>query len=253
MTDPRDQRPDPDDVNGGASAELNEADAHTRDLAEAAGEDPTAWFEVLYADASRGVAQVPWDRREPSVLLTEWASRGESDGSGKTAVVVGAGYGRDAEFVARLGYRTTAFDISPTAVRDTVARFPHTAVDYVVVDLLDLPPAWLSAYDLVVEDMTVQALPESLRSEATAAVASLVAPGGTLVVVAAARDDEDVVDGPPWPLTPAQAHAFGDHDLVEVSVERLPDAAQPSVHRWLGLFERAGTHPVPPRADAPGG
>ena len=207
--------------------------------------DPTAWFELLYADAARGVAEVPWDRHEPSVLLTAWASRGRVDGSGRTAVVVGAGYGRDAEFIARLGYRTTAFDISPTAVRDTRTRFPDTAVDYVVADLLDLPRAWLGGFDLVVEDMTVQALPESLRAQATEAVASLVAPGGTLVVVAAARDDDEVREGPPWPLTAAQAHAFGDRDLAEVTLERIPDAVDPTIHRWLGVFDKAGTRHTP--------
>jgi SAM-dependent methyltransferase len=232
---------DRQDLDRQANADQDKADAHTRELAASAAQDPTAWFEVLYADASRGVAAVPWDRHEPSVLLTEWASRGQVDGSGQTAVVVGAGYGRDAEFIARLGYRTTAFDISPTAVRDTRIRFPDTAVDYVVADLLDLPPAWLGAYDLVIEDMTVQALPESMRAEATAAVASLVGPGGTLVVVAAARDVDDAVGGPPWPLTAPQVHAFGDHDLEEATLERIPDAGDPTIQRWLGVFDKAGT------------
>jgi SAM-dependent methyltransferase len=201
-------------------------------------DDPTGWFENLYAQASRGEAQVPWDRGVPSVLLTAWAEREQVDGTGRSAVVVGAGYGRDSEFVARLGFRTTAFDISPTAVRDTIARFPDSTVDYVTADLLALPTAWLGGFDLVVEDMTVQALPEPLRAEATAAVASLVAPGGTLVVIAAARDEDRPAEGPPWPLTPTQVEAFAAGDLVRASVERIPDAADPEVHRWLGQFTR---------------
>jgi hypothetical protein len=223
-------------------AEVGAADAHTRDLAEAAGEDPTAWFERLYAQASRGAAQVPWDRGVPSVLLSAWAEREQVDGTGQTAIVVGAGYGRDSEFVSALGFRTTAFDISPTAVRDTGERFPDTTVDYVVANLLDLPPAWLGAFDLVVEDMTVQSLPESVRSEATRAVASLVALDGTLVVVAAARDEGQHVDGPPWPLTPSQVGAFATGGLEQLEIELIPDAADPEVHRWLGLFTRHTSH-----------
>ncbi|MEO6412011.1 MAG: class I SAM-dependent methyltransferase [Pedococcus sp.] len=218
------------------------ADAHTRDLAEAAGENPTAWFERLYAQASRGAAQVPWDRRLPSVLLSVWAEREQVDGTGQTAIVVGAGYGRDSEFVSALGFQTTAFDISPTAVRDTRVRFPNTTVDYVAADLLALPPAWLGGFDLVVEAMTVQSLPESLRSEATRAVASLVAPEGTLVVVAAARDEGGHVDGPPWPLTLSQAAAFATGGLEQLELERIPDAVDPEVHRWLGLFTRLTSH-----------
>jgi hypothetical protein len=224
------------------NADLAAADAHTRDLAEAAGEDPTAWFERLYAQASRGAARIPWDRGIPSVLLSAWAGREQVDGTGHTAIVVGAGYGRDSEFVAGLGFRTTAFDISPTAVRDTRERFPHTTVDYVPANLLDLPPAWLGGFDLVVEDMTVQSLPESLRSEATLAVASLVAPDGTLVVVAAARDEGQHVEGPPWPLTPSQVEAFATGGLTRVELERIPDAVDPEVHRWLGLFTRHTSH-----------
>ena len=231
-------------------ARLAAADAHTRDLAEAGREDPTAWFESLYAQASRGAATVPWDRGVPSVLLVEWAEREQVDGAGRTAVVVGAGYGRDSEFVAGLGFRTTAFDISPTAVRDTRERFPDSTVDYVAANLLDLPPEWLGGFDLVVEDMTVQSLPESLRSEATAGVASLVAPDGTLVVVAAARDEDQHVAGPPWPLTPSQVEAFATGGLERLDVERIPDAVDPEVHRWLGLFTR---HTSPASAEGVGG
>ncbi len=219
--------------------DLRAADAHTREVAQETADDPTAWFENLYAQASRGDALVPWDRGVPSVLLTAWAERERVEGAGRSAVVVGAGYGRDSEFVARLGFRTTAFDISPTAVQDTIARFPESPVDYVTADLLRLPPDWLGSFDLVVEDMTVQSLPESLRSEATRAVASLVGPGGTLVVVAAARDEGQAVEGPPWPLTPSQIEAFATGDVAKVSVERSLDTDGPAVHRWLGLFERA--------------
>ena len=60
------------------------------------------------------------------------------------AVVVGAGLGADAELLASRGYRTVAFDLAPSAVELARSRYPGTAVDYRVADLLDLPPtSWV--------------------------------------------------------------------------------------------------------------
>ncbi|NNM45702.1 class I SAM-dependent methyltransferase [Knoellia koreensis] len=205
--------------------------------------DSTAWFEQLYAAAAAGEMQVPWDRGTPAVPLVEWAEREglsgvTADGQTRTAMVVGAGYGRDSEYVASLGFRTTASDIAPTAVRDTKARFPDSRVDYVVADLFDLPEQWRGAFDLVVEDMNVQALPESVRPQATQGVASLVAPGGTLVVIMVARDEGVVVDGPPWPFTAGQLDGFGAGGLTTVTRERLPSASAPGVSIWREVLRR---------------
>jgi SAM-dependent methyltransferase len=147
--------------------------------------DATGWFDRLYREAADGRATVPWDAPTPSGGLD---SAGLGRGDGRRALVVGCGLGRDAEFVAGLGYATTAFDISPTAVRAAAARHPGSPVDSRVADLLEPPSEWAGAWDLVVESNTVQALPRSLRPRATAAVASFVAPGGTLLVLAAAVD-----------------------------------------------------------------
>ena len=65
-------------------------------------------------------AVVPWDRAEPNALLVEWVEREGPPTSART-IVVGAGYGRDAEYLSSLGYPTTAFDISPSAVEQTPA------------------------------------------------------------------------------------------------------------------------------------
>jgi SAM-dependent methyltransferase len=207
--------------------------------ASLAAGDPTGWFEQLYVEAEAGEAEVPWDRPAPTALLVEWVERAGSAraGAGMRAVVVGCGLGRDAEFVAGLGFATTAFDISETAVR--VARERHTGspVDYRVADLLDLPGEWRHGFDLVVESNNVQALPRSLRERATAAVGSLVAPGGTLLVLAAAATEWDE-DGPPWPLTRAEVSAFGVGGLREESVESIPAEDDPLVTRWRAVFSR---------------
>ena len=66
---------------------------------------------------------------------------------------------------------------------------------------------------------------------------SLVAPGGTLFVMALAGDDREVVDRPPWPLTRAEIEDFGT-GLVTRSIERVTGEADPSISRWAAEFVR---------------
>ncbi|MGH3457047.1 class I SAM-dependent methyltransferase [Aeromicrobium sp.] len=201
-------------------------------------EDPTAWFERLYRDADDGRAIVPWDREAPSALLVEWVEAKSLDGAGQSAVVVGCGPGRDAELVARLGFDTVAFDVSPTAITIARERHPDSPVDYQVADLRDLPPAWRHRFDLVVESMTVQSLPLELRAVATRAIGELTAPGGTTLVIAVGREEGEDVEGPPWPLSRSEIEAFALPDLAPVAVEDIPDADEPSLHRWRAEFRR---------------
>ncbi|PWU55597.1 SAM-dependent methyltransferase [Micromonospora globispora] len=198
--------------------------------------DPTGWFEQLYAEAERGEAVVPWDRDLPHSLLTEWSGRSGVNGAARSAVVIGCGFGRDAEHLARLGFRTVAFDISPTAVRTARGRHPDSPVRYETADLLDPPPAWLGRFDLVLESMNVQALPVELWDRAIAAVGRLVAPGGTLLVIAAGRAEQEEVEGPPWPLTRAEVNGFAAGPLVPVRIEEIVDPA--GARRWRAEFRR---------------
>jgi SAM-dependent methyltransferase len=196
-------------------------------------DDPTGWFEPLYAAAERGEREVPWDRDEPRDLLVEWASGRGLDGSGLGALVVGCGFGADAEYLSSLGFDVTAFDVAPTAVRGAQERHPGSSVDYVVANLLDPPRAWAEAFAFVFEALTVQSLPQSVRSHAIARVGAFVAPRGTLLVVAAARDEADgAVEGPPWPLTRAEVDSFARGGLEAARVEALPE------RRWRAEFHR---------------
>ena len=199
--------------------------------------EATGWFEPLYAAAEAGEAVVPWDRGAPAAQLVEWTAARGLDGRGARAIVVGSGLGDDAEHVASLGFETVAFDISPSAVRGARRRFPDTRVEYVVGDLLDPPPAWLRAFDLVVENITVQALPDPPRAAAIANVARLVAPGGTLLVLSAAREQHEPANGPPWPLTRAEVEAFALGGTLEtVGIEDLRGQAEPWARRWRAEF-----------------
>ncbi len=227
-------------MGAGQNAAAGDPDEYIRQLAAeslAAG-DPTGWFDRLYVAAEAGTAIVPWDRGVPQRLLVQWVRAGDVVGGGRSALVVGCGLGADAEYLGRLGFATVAFDIAPAAVQSARARFPDSPVDYRTADLLDPPAGWVGAFDLVLESLTVQAMPVPLHQAAIGQVRRLVRAGGTLLVIAAGRDADDQVVGPPWALTRAEIDAFGADGLRPVRVEDLGDPQQPDLRRWRAEFHR---------------
>lgn len=195
-------------------------------------------FERMYGAAADGQDRLPWDRGGPHPLLEAWAR--DLAGGGRRALVVGSGLGTDAEFIAERGFDVVGFDVSPTAVAMSRQRFPDSVVDFQVADLLNLPGEWSKAFDLVVESLTVQSMPIDYHAQATTNVARTVADGGTLLVIATARDAVDgVPDGPPWPLTRAEIEAFAVDGLTAVQIEAIREPGVPA--RWRAAFRRDPT------------
>jgi SAM-dependent methyltransferase len=219
---------------------------HAASLAHAAiaAGNATGWFEQVYAAAAAGKTSVPWDRGRANELLVQWASGRYQDdptraSGGATALVVGCGLGEDAEYIASLGFATTAFDIAPTAIATARSRFPGSPVDYQVADLLAPPNRWSLAFDLVVESITVQALPDPPRAAALARLGQFVAPAGTLIVIARRREPGAADSGPPWSLTRAEIDSIATGGLRQVNTETIEPGPVPS-RRWLAEFRRDG-------------
>ena len=207
--------------------------------------DYVGWFETLYQEAEQGVSVVPWADGVPNPHLVAWVeARGTADEAADrrpSALVVGCGLGDDAEYVAQLGYRVTAFDISATAIDAARRRFARSTVDYAVADLLAPPEAWDGAFDLVVEIYTIQPLYGPARADAIRALPRLVAPGGTLLVIARATTRPDPERDPaamPWPLTRAEIDALAGDELKPVSVRTFQDEESTSVLRWIAEYRR---------------
>src|SRR5262245_10456194 len=96
--------------------------------------DPTGWFEPLYAAAAGDAGSIPWADLAPNPNLIKWLDDHAIAGNGRRALVVGCGLGDDAEELARRGFAVTAFDISPTAIEWCRKRFADTPVSYCVAD-----------------------------------------------------------------------------------------------------------------------
>jgi SAM-dependent methyltransferase len=199
--------------------------------------DPTRWYDELWSAAERGEVSLPWDHTDPQPTLADWMTA-QGDGGGRRAAVVGCGLGADSEHLARHGWRTTAFDISPAAVVAVRGRYPDSPVDYREGDLLDLADDLVGAFDLVVEIYTLQALHPSLREAAVTGVRRLLAPGGTALVIQVVRhDDEPRTEEPPWTLTHAEMVAVAGDGVELDSIDEVlpPGRANPL---WRMLLTR---------------
>ena len=208
------------------------ARAETRRLvAEALAKgDQYRWNKALYEKAGRNPAVIPWADMVPNPNLVAWLGR--KVGYGKKALVVACGLGDDAEEMARRRYEVTAFDVSPEAIEWCRERFPDSRVSYAVADLFLPPTEWLGSFNLVVESYTLQTFPKELRPRAARALAELVAPGGTLFVIARGREPGDPEGEFPWPLTRVELDAFNDAGLAEFSFEDFTDKEDPPVRRF---------------------
>jgi len=170
-------------------------------------EDDEIGFEELYSEAGGQLDAVPWASLAPNPALVSWLEDRPVTGSG-VALVIGCGYGDDAEELRRHGWEVAAFDIAPTAIARCRERFPNSTVEYRVADLFALPARWHGGFDLVVENRTLQSLPLAQRPAAVSAIARTVRTGGTLWLRCLARADGEPLGRRPWPVSRDDLHGF---------------------------------------------
>jgi SAM-dependent methyltransferase len=214
--------------------------ARARDLARAsiARGDVTGWFETLYADSARDGFAISWVDLAPNPYLAEWVDRRAAERLRGRALVVGCGYGDDAEFLAGHGFDVVAFDVAPSAVGRCRERFRTSKVEYVVADVLAPPAEWKDAFDFVFEAYTVQVLPGIARSTAAASIGRMVGAGGQLLVVARSRTPQDPEGAMPWPLTRAELDEFAVAGLRLRELRELIEPGDPPVPRFVAEFVR---------------
>ncbi|MCG8702214.1 MAG: methyltransferase domain-containing protein [Bacteroidales bacterium] len=196
---------------------------------------PLNWFEALYQDANDNYEKVPWADLAPNPNMLEWF-KNHSPKKGKTCLVIGCGYGDDAEFLTELGYKVDAFDISKTAIEQCNKRFPDTKTHYFAANLLEISEE--KKYDFIFESYTLQAIPGDLRQKAYVKIPGLLAPQGELLIICRARSTEEEPGQLPWPLTKEELSVF-DEKLECVEFQDFLDKNDsPPARRFMVLYRK---------------
>lgn len=191
------------------------------------------WFNAVYALAEGDAAKVPWGNLSPHPHLAGWLANNRLDNA--RALDIGSGLGDNAAALAGQGADVTGFDLVPAAVDWAKRRFPEIACH--TADLFAAPLEWTEKFDFVNEIYTLQALPAELLPQAREAVAGFVKPGGKLLVITRARDEDQAIDGPPWPLCRTDLLAFETCGLILETMDDIPPGAMPNRH-WRALFRK---------------
>ena len=118
--------------------------------------DAVGWFEALYKEAAGDSEKIPWADLEPNKFLRRWAEKTNLRGNDRNALVVGCGLGDDARFLHDLGFRVTAFDISPTAIEWARRLHADTDLKFLVADLFNQSKEWFQAFEFGLEVYTIQ-------------------------------------------------------------------------------------------------
>ena len=195
------------------------------------------WFEAVYALAEGDPANVPWGNLAPHPLLVEWLRQSQRL-DGLKALDIGCGLGDNAAALAGRGADVTAFDLVARAAEWAQRRFPDLGVEFRTADLFDAPADWRNAFDLVHETYTLQALPDEILGRAQAAMADLVKPGGRLLLISRARDEDQPFSGPPWPLTRRTIENFTNFGMKLLEFDDIPPDVTPNRH-WRALLKKA--------------
>ena len=184
-------------------------------------DDPLYWFEEIYNQADSNREWIPWDWKGPHPFVVEWIERSMNKGN---ALVIGCGLGEDAAYLSNKGWNVTAFDISETAVKWASEIHSDLEIEWMVADLFNLPDSWQMKYDLVLEVHILQAIQQSLMTEASKKLAPLVGTNGHLVCIGKLRINDEIVEGPPWPMSKESIEKTGNElNFVEFHISKIPE------------------------------
>lgn len=200
---------------------------------------PLDWFDYIYKSANGDFTKVFWADLEASPYLISWLKKEFVQKTNKKACVIGCGVGDDAEALSEFGFEVTAFDISKTAIDLCKKRYPNTKVDYLVADLFDYPKEWFESFDVVYECNTLQVLPNKYRKKARAAMSSLLAKNGFILVSCRSREENKKEDEIPKPLAKSELDEFITIDnLQEQSFLAYDDKQTPRVPHYFAVYKK---------------
>ena len=200
--------------------------------------DPVGWFEALYRESAGDNEKLPWGDLEPNRFLRDYAEKSGLKGNGRSALVVGCGLGDDAGFLEDLGFMVTAFDISPTAIEWSRRLHRDSPIRFVVADLFSPPKEWYQAFEFVLEVFTIQPLPMEMRTSVIDAIANFVKLHGTLLAVTRGREDDEVPEQLPWPLSRRDLSRFEANSFVQTHFEIMTGDEEPPEPRFVVEYKK---------------
>lgn len=200
--------------------------------------DPTGWFDALYREAAGDNQKIPWADLVPNRFFRVWAEKNDLQGEGRSAMVVGCGLGDDARYLHDLGFRVTAFDISPAAIEWARSLHRETDINFAVADLFNPPKEWFQAFDFVLEVYTIQPLPMEMRASVIDAIANFVRLHGKLVVVTRGREDDEIPAEMPWALSRKDLSRFEENGFRQINFEQMFGDEEPPEQRFVVEYVR---------------
>ncbi len=229
--------------------DIEERRARVRAIQEefAARGDTMGWFDALYKEAAGDNDVIPWADLEPNAYFRRWVETTGLKGGDRKALVVGCGLGDDAKYLYDLGFKVTAFDISPTAIEWAKKLYGEIEIQFEVADLFEAPSEWnhtqagslrSGGFDFVLEIYTVQPLPLEMRPSVIDAVAAFVAENGKLVVVTRGRGDDEEPNEMPWPLSRRDLSRFEQNGLMQTDFVVMDAENEGEPARFVVEYER---------------
>ncbi|MFC8895393.1 class I SAM-dependent methyltransferase [Streptomyces cinereoruber] len=214
----------------------------------------SGWWDGFYADRDR---PVPFFVAKPDESLVSYAGRGLLPGGGGRVLDLGCGPGRNALYLASLGYEVDAVDLSPAAIRWAEERAREAGAEGVRFVCGDAfaPGVLDGPYDLVHDSGCFHHLPPHRRVGHLALLDRVLAPGGLFSLTAFAAGEGGMgselpdadfyrngrLDGGLAYTDDSLRAIFA--DLTEVELRRMRDepadsAAFGESFLWAGLFRR---------------
>ena len=134
----------------------------------------------------------------PNPIMMDWVEKNCHVGK---ALIIGCGLGDDAIGLESIGFDVTAFDISEHCIEWCKERFPNSAVEWLVGDILDPNEEWYENFDLIVEIHILQAIPDGgIRERAAEQMPKLLTENGIMFCIGRLDDGHQTIHPPPWPL-----------------------------------------------------
>ncbi|MEQ1879250.1 MAG: methyltransferase domain-containing protein, partial [Bdellovibrionia bacterium] len=155
--------------------------------------DEKFWSSVYTDQPNPG-----WDLQGHSIVLRDILAQLKLPKS--RILVLGAGKGHDAAFLAEQGHLVTAVDVSPNAEASFREKYgAHRNVTYLVQDLFELPEKMHHAYDVVFEQTCYCAIDPLRRAELVGVWRKVLADRGHLLGIFFMQEPKP--EGPPFGST----------------------------------------------------